>query len=212
MKTEFKFIAAIVIATLGLIIAGMFLLNKQTGRDQVKGVADQNILLANTDHTLGNPNATVKIVEFADFQCPACKTAHPIVKSVVGENLDKVYFVYRHYPLSSHKNGKVASQAAEAAGQQGKFWEMHDLLYQKQSDWSNATSAEQVFEGYAKDLGLDIGRFKEEMDIAIGVVNLDYADANKVGVSSTPTFFINGQKYSGVIPADKLLEIIANVQ
>lgn len=213
MTSESKFIIAIVIVTLGLIIGGMFLLNRQGGgQDQVKGVADQNILLSNTNHTLGNPDATIKIVEFADFQCPACKTAYPIVKKVIGENADKVFFVYRNYPLPSHKNGKIASQAAEAAGIQGKFWEMHDLLYEKQSDWSNSDNPKEVFEGYAKDLGLDTQRFKDDMTNAIGTVNQDYADGNKSGVSSTPTFFVNGQIYSGVIPEEKLKDLIASGQ
>ena len=205
MRSEFKFIIAVVIATLALIAGGMFLLNKQEqGQDQVKGAVDQNILFANTNHTLGNPNAAVRIVEFADFQCPACKAAHPIIKQVIKENADKVFFVYRHYPLPSHKNGKIASQAAEAAGVQGKFWEMHNLLYEKQPEWSEVNNPKEVFQDYAQDLGLDTQKFKDDMDNAIRVVNQDYADGNKLDVAATPTFFINNQKYQGVVTQEQL--------
>ncbi|OGD87750.1 hypothetical protein A3D81_01655 [Candidatus Curtissbacteria bacterium RIFCSPHIGHO2_02_FULL_40_17] len=213
MNTNTKFFIGIGLATILLVVAGVFLLNRSTGqKSEVEGVADQAVLSANTRHAIGDSNASVKIVEFADFQCPACKAAHPIIKKVTAENADKVYFVYRHYPLPSHKNGKVASQAAEAAGLQGKFWEMHNLLYEKQSEWSESNKAKEVFESYAANLGLDTQKFKDDMASAIGTVNQDYADGNKVGVSSTPTFFINGQKYSGVIPEGKLTELINTTQ
>jgi len=209
MNTNTKFFVGIGLSTILIIVAGVFLLGRSSGqKSEVGGVTDQAVLSGDARHAIGDPNAPFKIVEFADFQCPACRVAYPIVKKIIEESTDKVFFVYRYYPLSSHKNGKIASQAAEAAGLQEKFWEMHDLLYEKQSEWSESNKPKEVFEGYAKDLELDVQKFKDDMTNVITSVNQDYADGNKVGVSSTPTFFINGSMYPGVIPADKLESII----
>jgi len=122
MTTETKFILGIGIVTLGLIAGGVFLFSGKEENTQPQSTgADASILLANSRHAIGNASAPVKIVEFADFQCPACAAAQPIVKKTVEQNKDKVYFVFRHYPLSSHQNAKIAAQACEAAGKQDKF-------------------------------------------------------------------------------------------
>lgn len=208
MSTEAKFIIAIGVATIGLIIGGVFFFSKgsKTQEQQI----DQSLILSNVKHSKGNTDAKIKIVEFADFQCPACGTAYPIVKKVIEANSDKVYYAFRHFPLPSHNNGKIAGQAAEAAGNQGKFWEMHDMLFEKQSEWSGEGDPEKVFEGYAQNLSLDTQKFKEDMKNAIGTVNQDASDGKKLTVSSTPTFFINGQKYPGVVDEATFLQIINN--
>ncbi|MBI2012365.1 DsbA family protein [Candidatus Curtissbacteria bacterium] len=209
MNTEKKILIGIGVLTLVLIIAGVMILtrgeNKSVSSQQNYG---QTILLSNAQHTKGDPNAPVKIVEFADFQCPACATAHPIIKKVVEENAEKSYFVFRHYPLSIHKNAKLAAQACEAAGEQGKFWEMHDLLFENQNQWSQASGAKEMFENYAGQLNLDLVKFKSDFDEGIGLIEQDFADGNRVGVDSTPTFFINGVKYPGVISEAQLNDLI----
>lgn len=124
------------------------------------------------------------------------------------ENSNKAYFAYRHFPLPSHSNSKIAGQAAEAAGNQGKFWEMHDILFEKQTEWSGEGDPQKVFEGYAQNLSLDVDKFKEDIKNAIGSVNQDAADGKNLTVSSTPTFFINGQKYPGVLDEATFLQII----
>jgi protein-disulfide isomerase len=211
MNTETKFLGIIGIITIVLVITGVILFshggNQNTGTQQI---ADQTILLADTRHTIGDPNASVKIVEFSDFQCPACAAAHPITKRVVEKNIDKVYFVFRHYPLSIHKNSKLAAQASEAADNQDKFWEMFDLLFQNQNKWANSSDASQIFQDYARELSLDLEKFKDDFDKVKGPIEQDFSDGNKVGVDATPTFFINGQKHPGVIQESQFQQIIDN--
>src|SRR3989344_1331780 len=212
MNTETKFIIGIALVTLIVITAGAFVLGKGNGQPkQVLDSVDQNILLANSKHAIGNPETAIKIVEFADFQCPACGQAHPIIKKVLESNKDRAYFVFRHFPLPSHKNSKSAAQAAEAAGEQDKFWEMHDLIFENQKEWSESGKAQEIFESYAQNLGLDLGKFKEDFDKVKNPIEQDYADGNRVGVDSTPTFFINGQKYPGVVSFEQFQKLIDQI-
>ena len=207
MSGETKTIAAIGIITLVVIIAGVLFLGKQKPKDQVQKI-DEATMLADAKHTIGEATAQARIVEFADFQCPACATAHPILKKVLSENKDKVYFVFRHYPLSFHANAKTAAQACEAAAIQGKFWEMHDKIYENQSEWSEKSNAKEIFIKYAEDLKLDLTKFKDDFEKGKTDIENDYVLGNKAGVDSTPTFFVNGQKKPGVIQETELLDII----
>jgi len=209
MSTETKFIVGIGALTIALVAAGVFFLGRGGGQNTgTEQSVDQNVLLADSRHAIGDPNASVKIVEFSDFQCPACAAAHPIVKRVVEKNKDKVYFVFRYYPLAMHQNSKVAAQAAEAAGIQGKFWEMFDLLFENQNKWASSSDAKQIFQDYALELGLDLEKFKDDFDKVKGPIEQDFSDGNKVGVDSTPTFFINGKKYPGVIQESQFQSLI----
>lgn len=134
------------------------------------------------------------IVEYSDFQCPACASRYPIIKEFLASSTN-VKFVYRHFPLTSiHFNAKKAAIAAEAAGLQGKFWEMHDKLFDNQDDWSSMVNPTGKFVGYAKEIGLDTVKF--ESDLASGDLRLrvdrdmESGTQNKIG--STPTFFVQG--------------------
>src|SRR3989344_5035913 len=150
------------------------------------------------DRIKGNPNATTTLVEYSDFQCPACASYFPLVKKLLGENGDKIRFVYRHFPLPQHQNARLAASAAEAAGLQNKFWEMHDLIFENQFRWeklSNAKASEE-FTGYATQLGLNLQKFAENLnneELKTKVEN-DYLSGTASGVNSTPTFFLNGKK------------------
>src|SRR3990167_2325581 len=207
MSTESKFFIGIGLVTLVIIVAGVFLLGrKTTPASPVQN--EQKVLGSSIRNFQGNANATVKIVEFADFQCPACGVAHPIVKSIIEKNQDKIYFVYRHYPLSSHRNAKLAAQASEAAQVQGKFWQMYDMIFENQKEWSDSSNAKEIFESYAQKLGLDVNKFKEDFDKTKSVIEQDYADGNQVGVDSTPTFFINGEKRVGLIQSGEFQKLI----
>lgn len=199
MSTESKFLAGIGIFTVVIVAAGVFFFDRSKPPENTNQKADEAVLLANTKNSIGSPNASVKIVEFADLQCPACRTAQPIVKNMLEKHKDQVYFVWRHYPLSTHKNARVAARAVETAAIQGKFFEMADLLYTKQPEWSEKSDAKDLFAGYAQEIGLDVEKFKTDLDASYDVIDQDYADGNKVGVSSTPTFFINGEKKPGVM-------------
>lgn len=135
----------------------------------------------------------LKVVEFADFQCPACAVAYPVMKKLQKEYGDRVTFVYRNFPLSSiHGNALISAQAAEAAGKQGKFYEMHDMLFENQADWSDLSNPIDVFAGYAKNIGLDVEKWKTDTYSAEvkSIISNDTNDGEAVGVVSTPTFFI----------------------
>ena len=196
MSTESKFFIGIGVITLVVIVAGAVLFSKQpSSQDQTQGATqsvDQSDLIANAAHTVGSPTAPVIVVEFADLQCPACKAAQPIVKQVLEKYGQDVYFVWRHYPLSSHKNSKIAANSTEAAAGQGKFFEF----------------ADEIFETYASEIGLDLEKFKADLNTGNQSIESDFALGNKFSVTSTPTFFINGQKYSGVVQLDQFEQII----
>ena len=153
------------------------------------------------DHVFGKTGSKAVFVEYGDFQCPSCGSAYPQVKTATESYKDKVLFVFRNFPLTTiHPNARAAAAVAEAAGLQGKYWEMHNQLYESQSDWENLTGDQRtnIFVGYATSLGLDAAKFKT--DLASSAVNskisFDQALGNKAGVNATPTFYLNGKKLS----------------
>ncbi|MBC7459645.1 thioredoxin domain-containing protein [Candidatus Saccharibacteria bacterium] len=150
------------------------------------------------DQVYGKTDSQVVLVEYGDFQCPSCAGAHPQIKTIMEEYKDKVAFIYRNFPLTSiHPNAKIAAAAAEAAGLQGKYWDMHNLIYESQAEWKDLTGTERTnaFAAYAETIGLDKERFLS--DIAGTAVNrkisFDQALGKKVGVNSTPSFYLNGE-------------------
>lgn len=153
--------------------------------------------LISEEWVVGNPNASVKLVEYSDFQCPACLAYQPLLKQVLATYGDKIAFVFRHYPLYQiHPNADLASRVAESAGLQGKFWEMHDMLFDGQRTWSGMLNPESVFEKYAVDLGLNLEKFKADInsDSVLKEVASDYQRGARIGVTGTPTFILNGIK------------------
>lgn len=152
-----------------------------------------------TNHSKGNLDSKVEVLEYADFQCPACGQFFPLTQAVQEKYKDTVKFTYRHFPLDSiHKNARAAARAAEAAGQQNKFFEMHDLLFQNQTAWESTSDPLTVFSGYAQQLGLDVNSFKTyyASESANASINADLQEGQKKGVNSTPTFFIAGVQVS----------------
>lgn len=150
-----------------------------------------------SDWKRGDTSSPVIVLEYGDFQCPACGAYYPLVKQAEVEYGDRVQFIFRHFPLTQlHKNALLAAKAAEAAGKQGKFWDMHDKLYENQTAWSELDTAQDVFVGYARDLSLDIALFQKDLsdgDIAKKIQD-SYNSGLKFAVSGTPTFFIDGKK------------------
>ena len=144
-------------------------------------------------HVLGPADAAVTLEEFGDFQCPPCgKLSEPINQLQRQYNLR---VIYREFPLAIHAHAKEAAFAAEAAGRQGGFWQMHDLLFREQSVWSNSTDARALFNAYAGMLQLDLSRFKNDMDSTEVQqrVELDQRRAAQIGVKTTPTVFVNNE-------------------
>jgi protein-disulfide isomerase len=147
-------------------------------------------------HARGGASARVTLEEFSDFQCPACGNLEPGLRRVVNDYGDRVRLVFRNFPLAMHKYAFQASRAAEAAGQQGKFWEMHDMLYDNQKEWSDSMEPRVQFDAYATRLGLDVQKFKADMerqDLA-DRVKADYARGVSLGVGGTPTIYLNGRE------------------
>ena len=145
----------------------------------------------------GNVSAAVALIEYSDFQCPACRSYSSMLKQLESEFGTKVAFIYRHYPLYQiHPNADLAARAAEAAGKQGKFWEMHDMLFDKQSAWSPLLNPIGQFKEYAVSLGLDGEVFTKDIqseEVSKAVAD-DYQRGDKIGVMGTPTFVLGGAK------------------
>ena len=149
-----------------------------------------------TDWTKGSGTPKVTLVEYSDFQCPACGYYHPIIEEVFAKNTNELAFTYRHFPLPQHKNAPAAAYATEAAGAQGKFWEMHQMIFDNQVEWSESYTAEAIFEGYATELKLDMANYKATRDSQATKDNVahDIETGKASGVTSTPSFYINGKK------------------
>lgn len=202
MNTESKILAGLGVLTVIAIVVGSFFFTKPPEPKEIDTKpADASLLVREASYRIGNDDAPVRIVEFGDYQCPACGAADPVVKKVLEQYADKVQFVFRHFPLPNHSNAQASSMAAEAAGAQGKYWEMHELLYARQSEWSEKTNATEVFIKFAQEIGINVDDFKKAMDSKAYQANIDsgLTDGNALGVNSTPTFYIQGIKYVGVL-------------
>lgn len=149
------------------------------------------------DHIKGYASSSVIFIEYSDFECPACRNYYFVLRQIMVEFGDQVAFVFRNFPLSEiHEKAIIAARAAEAAGKQNKFWEMHDLLFEKQEEWSKASDPEKMFISYATLLGISVERFRSDLNSkeVVDFVNKQRKEAIKLGLQGTPSFFINGEK------------------
>lgn len=208
------------LAILGGIIAifiGIFVITQVSSDDKNGG---SNNKQQPTNHIKGEGKKGVTLTEYGDFQCPICLAYEPSVKEVYSRFSKDIYFQFRNLPLVSiHPNAFAAARAAEAAGMQNKYWEMHDKLYENQSAWSGSNNALSLFKTYAQQIGIDVDKFttdyaKKEVNDAI---NADLAEFQKTRQDQqTPTFFINGKYIDnkdlsdnrGVPSADKFADVI----
>jgi protein-disulfide isomerase len=169
---------------------------------------------AEPPHTIGPPNAPVHLEEFGDFECPPCGAFHPILKQMKQEFGDKLRVTFREFPLQNHQHAIPAASAAEAAGMQGKFWEMHGLIFENQAKWKGEFDVRPIFEGYAKQIGIDVERFKRDVvsDRVDQRIFLDGKRAHSLGVGGTPTVFLNGRElpFDQLIVPDRLRVLIEN--
>lgn len=190
------FLAVIVVVILAFV--GFFALSGNKSSDTGSSKSDTSKSKGKpTEHIMGKGQSGVTLVEYGDYQCPYCAQYYPVVKQVVEKYGDQIFFQFRNFPLMSmHQNAFAAARAAEAASMQGKFWQMHDLLYQNQTQWSNAASPTSHFQQYAKQLGLDMSKYNKDFSSSAvnDAINADIAEGNKLKVEATPTFFINGKK------------------
>lgn len=147
------------------------------------------------DHVLGPASAPLTLVEYADYECPDSRRATPVVKALLSRFGSRLHFVFRHFPLKQvHEQAEHAAEVAEAAGAQGKYWEMHDRLYERQFALDDVYLIE-----YAADLGLDAARVQRELEehVHLARVRADFKGGLESGVKGTPTFFVNGLRFRG---------------
>ena len=197
----FVIVAGIALATLG---SGALLYHAK--RPQLRAIPESTTAPGKSDtesmHVRGNPDAPVTMEEFADFQCPPCGNFAGFAEELLKEYDSRLRIVFRNFPLPVHEHAHEAAMAAEAAGLQGRFWEMHDVLYREQAAWSKAPNARELFESYAGTIGLNLDQFKTDVDSeqVRAKVDSDHALGDFLGVKLTPTLFINHQP---VEPKDK---------
>lgn len=184
----------LILAALVVVFVGLVIYSK---RDSGTGSDGSVSSSEGSNHIKGDANASVVLVEFGDFQCPACRSYFPIVNQVTQKYGDQIKFQFRNFPLVQiHQNAMVAHRAAEAAGQQGKFWEMYDLLYQRQQSWDSSSNPTAIMEDYAAELGINVDKFKSDFasELVNNIIQADIKAGQAAGVASTPTFILNGKR------------------
>ena len=206
-KTGWIIFATVVVLGLGGLVAWTRIANPPldlTGINTAKAIAasDKNGSIA--DHTKGNTESDVTLIEYGDFQCPGCGGAHPYINQLIEEYGDRIQFIFRNFPLTSmHPNAKAAAAAAEAAGLQGKYWEMHNHLYEAQNEWSTADvkSRTDIFNQYAASLGLNVETFKQDLaeSAVADKIAFDVAVGKASDITGTPTFYIGKDRMSDEI-------------
>jgi len=205
LKRALRWLSILII--LGLAIFGMVKLFSLTPNGS-GGIV--TIDVNSSDWVEGNQNASTTIVEYSDFQCPACAVYYSVVKQLINDFGSDVRLIYRNLPLPQHQNADLAARVAGAAGKQGKFWEMHDVLFENQTAWAEQGNAEEIFIGYANSLGLNIDQFKQDIDSndIENKIQDDIKSGISFGVDSTPSFFINGVKIQNPRSYDEFKSII----
>ncbi len=203
MKAIYWLIAIVVV------VGGVFLI-ASSGGASIEPPFEKGVLHP-LDNVKGSREAKVVLMEYSDFQCPACRTYYPVLRQLTTEFGDEVAFVYRHFPLTTiHPNAEFAARAAEAAGKQGKFWEMHDLLFEKQNEWASEADIATIFQKYAELLGLNVEQFNidwRSKEIK-NLVSAERVHALKSGLQGTPTFFVNGVQIQNPNSIDEFRSII----
>jgi protein-disulfide isomerase len=203
LSSDAKFFLAVIVAAV-LVIGGIVYYSTH---QPVQKVTNLDL---SQGQKVGPDSAKVKIVEFGDFECPACGDEAPIVRQVQASN-SNVQLIFRNFPLITiHPNAQIAARAGQAAAIQGKFWQMYDQLYSSQSQWVNQSDPTDTLVGYAGQLGMNESEFKTDITSSQvkSVVTTDYNYALSQGFDETPTFVVNGTKYTGALTASQWATII----
>jgi len=206
-KLNYIGIGAVAVMLTAIVLFGYFSTknSENTHKSAIPTSSDNLNLIApitKRDQSKGNKEANIVIVDYSDFQCPACAyTALKLLPEIEDYYQGKIKIVFRHFPLSYHKISYQGSLAAEAAGKQGKFWVMHDMIFENQN-----TLDKNAFNLFAKKIGLDYKKFKSDMksEEIKNKVNKDIESGEELKIRATPTLFINGEKYSGELTFDAL--------
>ena len=213
--------AWIIFVAICVVVLGALVFSSNSKKVDVSSVDSNSIIKATddngniADHVFGKADSKVILVEYGDYQCPGCGSAYPIAKSLSEKYKDQLAFVFRNFPLTSiHPNAKAAAGAAEAAGLQGKFWEMHNQLYESQDSWKslNSSTRGEYFKTLATKVGVDGNKY--DTDFAGQAVSkkiaFDMELGKKVKVSGTPTFYLNGKMVNQYVKDGKLVEANAD--
>jgi len=204
MSKQFWAVVVVVI----LVFVGIFAFTGKKNDNQTSKSSAQA-----TQHTIGKGTTGVTLVEYGDYECPYCEEYYSIVKQVQATYGDKITIQFRNFPLTSvHPNAFAGARAAEAAALQGKFWEMHDALYDSSNwqVWSTSSDPTPYFNQYAQELGLNVTQFKSDYSSSKvnDAVNADMAAGNKLGITGTPTFYLNGKKIEVSNTLDSFQKVI----
>jgi len=198
-----RYLPFVIVAGVALAALGSGAMLYRAKRPQLQAIPASNSVAGKSDtesvHIRGNPDAPVTLEEFADFQCPPCGIFAAFGEELLKEYDSRLRIVFRNFPLAAHEHAREAALAAEAAGFQGKFWEMHDVLYREQATWSKASNVRELFESYAGTIGLNLDQFKTDIDSekAKERVDSDHARGESLGITMTPTLYINNQPVEG---------------
>lgn len=199
-----------VLVTLGLVLMvwGLTKLALTGQTTPTDGIIQDPVTSA--DWQQGNPLAKNVLIEYSDFQCPACAAFYPVVKALQTKYGSSLLFVYRQFPLSIHEHGDLAARASEAAGKQGAFWPMHDLLFEGQRLWGESPNAEQIITGYAEKLGLNQTKFIADWNApeTEQKIQASIATGQRANVDGTPSFYLNGKKITNLRSYDDLASSI----
>lgn len=209
-KTQRVLTWGIALAILAAAVYGVIKFSGTTSSSIDGGTLAETDQISSTDHVKGNRDSSVVIVEYSDFECPACAQYYPIVKSLNEEFGESIAIVYRHFPLITiHRSADLAARATEAAALQGKFWEMHDMLFENQRVWTTGQARDTIVQ-YAEELGLDLGQFETDIDsdVVKEKVRADMLSGQRAQVNSTPSFFINGEKIANPRSYNEFAELI----
>ena len=199
MKRIVPFLLIVIVLVLAIGVGWILLRSSQQSRNSSNPTPDpaHDVQGADPPHIRGNVSAPVTLEEFGDFQCPSCGAYYPELKKIEAEFGDRLRVIFRELPLvPTHEHALLAAQAAEAAGLQGKFWEMHDKLYENQATWSTTKDLVPVFVDYAKQIGINADQFQKDLNgekVAQRIFQ-DGKRAHAYGLKSTPSFFVNGKE------------------
>lgn len=171
------------------------------------------ITVSPEDWSKGPSTAPTVLVEYSDFQCPSCGAYYPLLKQLFDEFGERIRIIYRHFPLKQHTHAEAAARAAEAAGRQGKFWKMHDRLFESQKDWSELEDTGEIFSGFAREIGLDMDRYETDRNSpeALRAIADDFNSELAANVKGTPTFYLNGREIENPMSYKDFRDVIRKV-
>jgi protein-disulfide isomerase len=201
----------VILLALGVAAGAAVFLSRGNPEQPVANSTPSHVDIKAGTHVRGSQNAQLTLVEFGDYECPSCGAWHPFVKELLARYPDKLRLDFHHYPLVGvHPNAMAGALAAEAAGEQGKFWEMHDALFEHQREWGESPNPKPIILNLASRIGLDVNRFEQSLasPAVQSRILQDVSKAQDLHVEATPTFFLNGEQIHPKLSMEELVQLI----